>query len=140
VEWRLVDLVAREVERTGQPAEIARQRIEATAANCDHSGLHRVDRPGNCDECGHNLPIYLYRGCACALEVCKWCLESRLWLHRLDVGRVPRRVANERRRFMLRANIAALQSPLRINAWLAFKARRQMARINARNAATAGSI
>jgi hypothetical protein len=130
--------VEREVERTRQPAEAVRQRIEAVAADCDHSELHRVGRPGNCKECGHSFSIYLCRGCACALEVCKWCLESRLWLHRVDGGRVPHQLADERKRFMLRSNLAILPRQQRMNTWLVFRARRQIDRVNARIVATAG--
>lgn len=80
-EARLVERAEEIVRREGGPVDAA--AIRAAAENlrdgheCEHRGWYDVD-PGDCDECGDYMPIWLNRCYGCRLELCRRCRNNRL--------------------------------------------------------------
>jgi hypothetical protein len=101
-QWRVDRLLSRAAraavrEDNDDDPEVAAQgfrdlveQIREAGATCDHAGLHRVEWPGVCDDCGQLLDKYQYRGCDCRLEICLWCRDTRQGLFRLrDQRQLP---------------------------------------------------
>lgn len=63
--------------RTGavEHAVIRRQIVERH--NCEHDVWQSTDG-GECDECGHDMPVFLYRCTECHVEFCRRCRNNRV--------------------------------------------------------------
>ena len=113
----------READLTGVPVEQVKQRIQENVADCTHAALNRMYLPGICDVCHDSLDKYLYRGCACSLEVCKACLEGDLQVTLLVARNTRDPLASLRFEFLQRPSVLRLGQMEKRAAWLDCKNR-----------------
>jgi len=76
---RAEDIADRERGLAGHAAQFAAavDRLR-NRHNCTHLVWNRVQGAHDCEECGHNLPRFIFRCRQCHLQACRRCRDNRL--------------------------------------------------------------